>query len=249
MLIIHQPSLAKASAEMECHDAELFVELPDERYECQICCGVMREAMQGPCQHHFGRGCLEKSVLEHGSCPTCRAPLTLLNLTPARLMRELVGELSRRCERGCTAAIKFDEYESHLLHHCPMMVCPHEECGAVFERVAYDNHRSQCVYDEGGRLARLKAVELLSQQFRQRVVENAVEAVSPALRENTRLVGLCAHRSAKITEELDQLAIPRDDAASRHARKVLLAKLKAVEDAASQLQEAMKAFTTTLSSI
>jgi len=234
----------------ECYDPVIFgVVLDAGRYECQICCGIMREALQGPCQHHYGRGCLERTVLEHGCCPTCRAPLTLLNLEPARLMRELVGDLPRRCERGCTTIIKLDEYESHLLHHCPMMVCPHEQCGAVFERVAIDNHRSRCEYDEAGRLARLKAVELLSQQFHQRVVENAVEAVSPALRDTMRLVGLCAHRSAKITEELDQLSIPRDDGGSRKARKVLLAKLKAVEDAASQLQQAMKLFTTTLDDI
>eukprot|EP00730_Choanoeca_flexa_P012385 TRINITY_DN4125_c0_g1_i2.p1 TRINITY_DN4125_c0_g1~~TRINITY_DN4125_c0_g1_i2.p1 ORF type:complete len:238 (+),score=44.29 TRINITY_DN4125_c0_g1_i2:58-771(+) len=230
---------------MECHDIDSFHELTvkdAERCACGICQHVMMDAVQGPCQHPYGKRCLEQALQHQSRCPSCRAPLNLLQLTPARLMRNLVDDLPKKCEYGCAERVPLGEYQHHLVHKCKFMKCKHGDCGMIFERDAFAAHQAVCQFGEAGRNARLKTIEQVSQNFRQKVIDNAREAIVPELKPLSKLAGRCHQRCVKLTQELDQLHVPHDDGASRAARKAALGKLGRAEEAAAELKQAMDRF-------
>ena len=55
----------------------------DEGRQCAICMGDFEQAVQGACRHVFCRECISRWLADHNSCPLCRAPLVLEELSLA----------------------------------------------------------------------------------------------------------------------------------------------------------------------
>ncbi|XP_076953417.1 E3 ubiquitin-protein ligase MPSR1-like [Bidens hawaiensis] len=74
--------------------------------ECVICleeCGVGDVAKVMPCQHKFHRGCLDKWLKIHGSCPVCRYKMPIVD--------DLVNKIGRRREIWVTVTVAVGNQE------------------------------------------------------------------------------------------------------------------------------------------
>eukprot|EP00039_Didymoeca_costata_P031800 m.36183 g.36183 ORF g.36183 m.36183 type:complete len:393 (-) comp9041_c0_seq1:82-1260(-) len=91
------------SDELICWDTDYIIggnDLPfgDPRL-CIICEGVMRNAVQGPCQHPFGEECFRRVLATgKGNCPTCRAVISVFELEPARFARSMIDQMQGHCK-------------------------------------------------------------------------------------------------------------------------------------------------------
>ena len=89
---------------------------------CSICGDVMQRAVRTPCDHHFcERDLLEWFCRVEGDdlapaqrCPQCNQTCDPNMIVPARVVRNLCGELLRKCDRtGCSWIGTCAEYASH----------------------------------------------------------------------------------------------------------------------------------------
>eukprot|EP00730_Choanoeca_flexa_P012384 TRINITY_DN4125_c0_g1_i1.p1 TRINITY_DN4125_c0_g1~~TRINITY_DN4125_c0_g1_i1.p1 ORF type:complete len:202 (+),score=41.54 TRINITY_DN4125_c0_g1_i1:58-663(+) len=177
---------------------------------------------------------------ERCACGICQH--VMMDAVQGPCQHPYVDDLPKKCEYGCAERVPLGEYQHHLVHKCKFMKCKHGDCGMIFERDAFAAHQAVCQFGEAGRNARLKTIEQVSQNFRQKVIDNAREAIVPELKPLSKLAGRCHQRCVKLTQELDQLHVPHDDGASRAARKAALGKLGRAEEAAAELKQAMDRF-------
>ena len=105
----------------------LLLDYITDRVPHDLLCGICGDVMAGsavrtPCGHHFcERDLLEWFCRAEGDalapaqrCPQCNRSCDPEGITPARVIRNLCGELLRRCERaGCYWTGPCAEYASH----------------------------------------------------------------------------------------------------------------------------------------
>ena len=133
-------------------DRSLFVtDIPGDCL-CAICQDVLEDPKETlTCQHAFCSNCITRWLRDHGSCPSCRRPLSLNDLVPLhRIWREKLHRLRIRCLNvyvGCKAVVPLDDLEHHF-ETCPFVrvSCPHSPCSEIVKRSHLLSHTETCNY-------------------------------------------------------------------------------------------------------
>ncbi|XP_026325289.1 E3 ubiquitin-protein ligase NRDP1-like [Hyposmocoma kahamanoa] len=92
----------------------------DEELICPICSGVLEDPLQAPtCEHAFCSACIREWISRQPTCPVDRQAVTSSQLRPVpRILRNLLSRLCTSCDNaphGCSAVLKLDSLQSHLL--------------------------------------------------------------------------------------------------------------------------------------
>ena len=82
-------------------------------FECPICLGVIKGALQSPCGHNFCSSCLSKHVAVQSTCPVCRAGLSLGKCWKNSIIDNEVKNAIVACE-SCGKQVKVSKYDSHM---------------------------------------------------------------------------------------------------------------------------------------
>jgi hypothetical protein len=64
------------------------------RPECCICLSIPKDAVILPCSHTFCKVCIEPWLINHGCCPTCRAPTPSQAMISNRAMRDASAHIT-----------------------------------------------------------------------------------------------------------------------------------------------------------
>ena len=126
---------------------EWFVQTPAlQEALCSICYDVLRDPVTLTCGHCYCRDCHGEL---HGNgintCPTCRAPSTLLSRTPP-IIASMVMTLATLCVNaasGCTEMPTLSERDRHItVCNSRIRRCPH--CDWNVARFNLGDHLAQC---------------------------------------------------------------------------------------------------------
>ena len=82
-------------------------------FECPICLGVIKAALQSPCGHNFCSSCLSKHVAVQNTCPVCRASLSMGKCWKNSIIDNEVKNAVVACE-SCGKQVKMSKYDSHM---------------------------------------------------------------------------------------------------------------------------------------
>eukprot|EP00899_Mesostigma_viride_P002564 jgi/Mesvir1/12308/Mv00506-RA.1 len=124
--------------------------IPEELL-CCICTGVLRNPVEGPCEHLACRECLDGWLQrsESKTCPTCRQPLAEGAIKPGhRAVRSQLDAFEVTCDnatRGCTAVITLGVLPGHL-SSCGKGIerCSNSGCVATVLREDLAKHLQAC---------------------------------------------------------------------------------------------------------
>jgi hypothetical protein len=120
------------------------------RVQCNICHEVLREPRSCHLGHLFCRGCIERWLVKHATCPVDRSSLTVQALVVPALAKELTGRLKvaspneavgRR--KGCPWTGVFDEIEGHM-KVCEFRIVPCKWCKKKKIAAATEAHALKC---------------------------------------------------------------------------------------------------------
>ncbi|EDO46837.1 predicted protein, partial [Nematostella vectensis] len=125
-----------------------FVGKIDQNLLCNICVGVLENAITTICGHSFCESCLETwlSRPEVQSCPSCRSHVLSLDLIPVHAIRGLVDGLLVHCENadnGCDIVTRMDNMKSHL-ESCPYGLVQCKACEVKVKRIDLQTHHENC---------------------------------------------------------------------------------------------------------
>jgi hypothetical protein len=80
------------------YDVTLFVEAPNEYFECPLCINILKDPVLFPKGGHtFCRSCVTESLVTSETCPTCRERLTIDSLISNRLINNMIEDLEVKC--------------------------------------------------------------------------------------------------------------------------------------------------------
>ena len=82
-------------------------------FECSICLGILKCAMQSPCGHIFCTICLDKHLKNQTTCPVCRAKLDLAKCWKNSEIDFRIKHSIIACE-SCHKQMKLHKYDSHM---------------------------------------------------------------------------------------------------------------------------------------
>eukprot|EP00899_Mesostigma_viride_P014360 jgi/Mesvir1/22925/Mv19441-RA.1 len=124
--------------------------IPEELL-CTICMGVLRNPMEGPCEHLACRECLDGWLQRSGNktCPTCRQPLAERTIKPGhQAVRSQLDAFEVTCEnatRGCTSVVTLGVLPGHL-SSCGKGIerCSNSGCAATVLREDLAKHHQAC---------------------------------------------------------------------------------------------------------
>lgn len=126
-----------------------FVGNVDQNLLCSICSSVLEDAVLTPCGHSFCLLCLETWLARPvciTSCPECRSPVDSYQARPILSVRNLVSNLSVRCDhhdRGCRVVCKLDTVKNHL-EICAFSPVECAGCGTTVNRIQLADHQITC---------------------------------------------------------------------------------------------------------
>jgi hypothetical protein len=144
------------------YDQELFEQLPNSDFVCQICCDVLQKPMSACSEGHLFCHCCIGRWLDQGktTCPSCRAGITRQGLSHIRAIQNIIDGLDICCpnfndqqdcpprasKRARTEPFKLEAPSSCIwkgkvknldqhTQHCPFEVveCPFKEHGCKFQ--------------------------------------------------------------------------------------------------------------------
>ncbi len=72
-----------------------FVRPVDETFRCDICHNVMVDPTSTVCGHTFCKACIEASLSNASTCPTCEGQAR--PIVPINALKQLIGSLEVRC--------------------------------------------------------------------------------------------------------------------------------------------------------
>ena len=127
----------------------------DPNLICSICHKPLKDPVCTPCDHTYGRGCIEYWLTTsiNYSCPTCqKQPLLIKDLTQAsRPLRNMLDQLLVHCTLCEQTGIQRGNFQDHINKVCPKAMV---ECRAADIRCPWkgprdelDNHMSTCIFE------------------------------------------------------------------------------------------------------
>lgn len=134
------------------YNIDRFVNGVDSNLLCNICTGVMDQAVVTLCGHSFCEICL-KTWLEKpetDSCPSCRSYTSKFDMIPNIAIRSIIDALLVWCdnaESGCKIVMKLDSLKKHL-DKCEYREVKCSACCAAFPKNELANHYKVCVVIE-----------------------------------------------------------------------------------------------------
>lgn len=125
-----------------------FVTKPDQNLICGICAAVLKSAVLTRCGHAFCETCLETWLSRPltGTCPQCRACITKFQVSPIWAVREIVNNLSIRCEyfdRGCRLIMCVEALGRHV-RNCGYAPVECAGCTTIVNQCDLPSHQIQC---------------------------------------------------------------------------------------------------------
>ena len=124
---------------------ELSESLVAKNFHCAICLSVLKQPMQ--CtrnEHFFYQPCITRHLAQTQRCPTCIEPLTIQTLRPARFVKDLLSQLTIRCDnadRGCVEMVKLEMLEGHVATcEFSAVQCSNDGCEVIINRRDQLNH-------------------------------------------------------------------------------------------------------------
>jgi len=100
------------------YDLDRFEQQVDEEFICPICCMVLEDTVEAPCQHVFCSGCINQWLDRESNCPSCRERVVQSDLRPGpRSLRNLLGKLEIKCDfgrEGCRRTVKLEHLAAHI---------------------------------------------------------------------------------------------------------------------------------------
>ncbi|XP_065051576.1 E3 ubiquitin-protein ligase NRDP1-like [Rhopilema esculentum] len=134
------------------YPADRFVSNVDQNLLCNICTGVMNQAVVTLCGHSFCELCL-KTWLDKpdtDSCPTCRSYTSKFDMIPNIAVRNMIDVLLVWCdnsENGCKIVVKLESLRKHL-EKCDYRQVKCSACGVTIPRNELANHYKICAVIE-----------------------------------------------------------------------------------------------------
>lgn len=125
-----------------------FVSNVDQNFVCNICTGVMDQAVVTLCGHSFCKVCL-KTWLEKpdtDSCPSCRSYTSKFDMIPNIAVRNMIDSLLVWCdnaESGCKIVMKFESLRKHI-ERCDFREAECSACGAAMPKIELGIHYKTC---------------------------------------------------------------------------------------------------------
>eukprot|EP00794_Sanderia_malayensis_P017307 gene17307-19040_t len=125
-----------------------FVSSVDQNLVCNICTGVMEQAVVTLCGHSFCEECL-KTWLDRpdtDSCPGCRSYTSRFDLIPNISVRSMIDSLLVWCdnsERGCKIVMRFESLRKHL-EGCDYREVKCSACGDTMAKNELASHYKNC---------------------------------------------------------------------------------------------------------
>ncbi len=125
-----------------------FVSNVDQNLVCNICTGVMDQAVVTLCGHSFCEECLKTWLdrPETDSCPGCRSYTSRFDLIPNLAVRNMIDALLVWCdnsERGCKIVMRLESLRKHL-ERCEFREVKCSACGETLPKNELANHYKNC---------------------------------------------------------------------------------------------------------
>jgi len=137
----------------KCDSEDARKKLEDD-YGCCICQCILKNPMQCLGGDVFCNDCIRTWLRNHKTCPTCRAPLTVLKLANNRKLRDQIRELKIICPKydqnniadSCAWVGSVDDLEQHVSNTCPstLIECPNKGCKIEIQRRHTVEHLESC---------------------------------------------------------------------------------------------------------
>ncbi|KAM6275310.1 uncharacterized protein M6G45_000829 [Spheniscus humboldti] len=133
------------------YDIERFVGYVNEGLLCSICCDVLEDPLQAPCEHAFCTACIHGWLVHHSNCPEDRQMIDVSLLRPLyRYMRNDLNRLQLHCknrEYGCEMVCSLESVDRHE-RECEysQIACSNAGCKVQIERHNLDGHLAVCEY-------------------------------------------------------------------------------------------------------
>jgi len=93
-------------------DSELFVQPPDEKDLCGICCEVLQDAVETNCGHAFCEKCIRNWLVKRNVCPQDQSPLTWEDCRPMVRDRRRILDLKVKCP-WCSKQMELRSLREH----------------------------------------------------------------------------------------------------------------------------------------
>ncbi len=127
--------------------SHFFLDIPPDDLICPICHDIMNNPVQCFEGHGYCKICIEKWLDQHSTCPISCNPLDSSQLTPIRIVKNLIDNLIVKCPKNCLWKGKLFTEELHLLE-CELVLicCENNDCNMTFERRFLLEHQNICEY-------------------------------------------------------------------------------------------------------
>jgi len=104
-------------AKHEGWDTELFVEPPSDNDLCDICCGVLDDAVETGCGHTFCEKCIREWLEQRQVCPQDQKPLSWADCRAMVRDRRRILDLKVKCP-WCQIVMELRELREHKKSKC-----------------------------------------------------------------------------------------------------------------------------------
>ena len=186
-----------------------FVSSVDQNMVCNICTGVMDNAVVTLCGHSFCERCL-RTWLERpdiDSCPSCRSYTSKFDMIPNIAVRSMIDSLHVWCdnsEKGCKIVMKLESLQKHL-ERCEYRDVQCSACREAFPRNDLANHYKVCsVIEEELKKLKDRAVTEVTIESLQRQIaalEIDLSRTRIALKDSEKYASTVAEELEKLKEE------------------------------------------------
>lgn len=125
-----------------------FASTVDPNLVCNICAGVMENAVVTLCGHSFCITCLSTwlNKPETDSCPVCRSYTSKYEIIPNINIRSIIDALPVWCDnkdRGCNMVIYLDSFEQHV-NDCAFRLVDCNACSTAIRNCDLAEHCRTC---------------------------------------------------------------------------------------------------------
>ena len=130
------------------YSLERFACKVDQNLVCNICAGVMENAVVTLCGHSFCYACLSTwlNKPETDSCPVCRSYTSKYEIIPNINIRSIIDALPVWCENkenGCNMVLRLDSFQQHE-HDCAFRLVDCNACSAQVRNCDLAEHCQTC---------------------------------------------------------------------------------------------------------
>ena len=131
-----------------------------DNLKCAFCMDFMENTISLKCSHTYCEKCIQKLILiknkdqteywdsgaPDNTCPTCRIPFKLSDISPVPTLDRLIQNIQFFCTNYCRKVITYHEMKSNS-HKCENLIkCTNDKCKEVIPKHKLEAHYKKCAF-------------------------------------------------------------------------------------------------------